>query len=106
VSEVLIQDTSFPARDGYTLAATVFAPAQAPRGAVLINSATAVPRKIYSRFATYLAGQGQALFVQRRTRCRTRDGLRLGLQRRQPAEGDVHHSTPTAITSSVGRDRG
>ena len=43
MSEVLVQDTSFPARDGYTLAATVFTPAGAPRGAVLINSATAVP---------------------------------------------------------------
>ena len=29
-----------------------------PRGAVLINSATAVPRKIYRGFATYLAQQG------------------------------------------------
>jgi len=63
VSEVLIQDTSFPARDGYTLAATVFAPAQAPRGAVLINSATAVPRKIYRGFAAYLAEQGQTVLT-------------------------------------------
>ena len=63
MSEVLIQDTSFPARDGYTLAATVFAPAQAPRGAVLINSATAVPRKIYRGFAAYLAEQGQTVLT-------------------------------------------
>ncbi|HKS62899.1 MAG TPA: alpha/beta fold hydrolase [Xanthobacteraceae bacterium] len=63
MSEVLIQDTSFEARDGYTLAATVFAPAQAPRGAVLINSATAVPRKIYRGFATYLAEQGHTVLT-------------------------------------------
>lgn len=63
MSEVLIQDTSFPARDGYTLAATVFTPAEAPRGAVLINSATAVPRKIYRGFAAYLAEQGHTVLT-------------------------------------------
>ena len=41
---------TIPARDGYPLAATVFAPA-APQAVVLINSATAVPRKIYRGFA-------------------------------------------------------
>ena len=61
MSEVLIQDTSFSARDGYTLGATVFTPADAPRGAVLINSATAVPRKIYRGFASHLASQGFAV---------------------------------------------
>jgi predicted alpha/beta hydrolase len=63
VSEVLVQDTSFSARDGYALAATVFTPAEAPRGAVLINSATAVPRKIYRGFAMYLAEQGQTVLT-------------------------------------------
>ena len=58
VQEVLAQDTTIAARDGYALGATVFAPHDAPRGAVLINSATAVPRKIYRGFATYLAQQG------------------------------------------------
>ena len=56
--EVLAQDTTIAARDGYALGATVFTPQDAPRGAVLINSATAVPRKIYLGFATYLAQQG------------------------------------------------
>jgi predicted alpha/beta hydrolase len=56
--EVLAQDTGVAARDGYQLAATVFSPAAAPVRAVLINSATAVPRKIYRGFATYLAEQG------------------------------------------------
>jgi predicted alpha/beta hydrolase len=61
VSEVLIQDTTIPARDGHALAATVFTPPGAPRGAVLINSATAVPRKIYRGFARYLAEHGLAV---------------------------------------------
>ena len=60
MSDVLVQDTTFPARDGYPLAATVFAPAGAPSRVVLINSATAVPRKIYRGFAAYLAAQGFA----------------------------------------------
>jgi predicted alpha/beta hydrolase len=63
VSEVLIQDTSFSARDGYPLAATVFTPPEAPRGAVLINSATAVPRKIYRGFAAHLAAQGHTVLT-------------------------------------------
>ncbi len=61
MSEVLIQDTTIPARDGHALGATVFTPQGAPRGAVLVNSATAVPRKIYRGFARYLAEQGLAV---------------------------------------------
>src|SRR3984893_12023426 len=55
-----IDDLSIAARDGYPLAATVFIPAGEPRGCVLINSATAVPRKIYRGFAAYLAERGLA----------------------------------------------
>jgi predicted alpha/beta hydrolase len=61
MSEVLIQDTTIAARDGYALAASVFVPQGKPAGAVLINSATAVPRKIYRGFAAYLASQGFAV---------------------------------------------
>lgn len=57
---VLVQNTTIKARDGYALAATVFAPHSRPKGAVLVNSAAAVPRRIYHRFATYLAEQGFA----------------------------------------------
>jgi predicted alpha/beta hydrolase len=39
----------------------VFVPDSPPSGAVLINSATAVPRKIYRGFANYLAQQGLAV---------------------------------------------
>jgi len=63
VSEVLIQNTTIAARDGYTLAATVFTPAAPPGRAVLINAATAVPRKIYRGFAAYLAEQGCAVLT-------------------------------------------
>jgi len=63
VSDILIQDTTFPASDGFVLAATVFAPPSTPRGAVLINSATAVPRKIYRGFATYLVSQGHTVLT-------------------------------------------
>lgn len=59
--DILIQDTTIAARDGYPLAATVFAPMRMPRAAVLINSATAVPRKIYRSFAAFLAGEGCAV---------------------------------------------
>ena len=60
MAEILAQDTVIPARDDYPLAATVFAPAAAPRRVVLISSATAVPRRIYRGFATYLAERGFA----------------------------------------------
>ena len=63
MSAVLIQDTTLAARDGYVLAATVFTPMSTPRRAVLINSATAVPRKIYRGFASYLAEQGCAVLT-------------------------------------------
>ena len=61
MNEILAQDTTIAARDGFALAATVYTPTAAPRGAVLINSATAVPRKIYRGFATYLAENGFAV---------------------------------------------
>ncbi|MDB5598340.1 MAG: alpha/beta hydrolase family protein [Xanthobacteraceae bacterium] len=57
---ILVQDTNIAARDGYPLAATVFAPAGAACGTVLINSATAVRRQFYRGFAAYLAAQGFA----------------------------------------------
>ena len=79
MSAVLIQDTIIAARDGYALAATVFTPAAAPGHAVLINSATAVPRKIYRGFATYLAEQGCAVL--------TYDYRGIGGSRRGPLRG-------------------
>lgn len=53
-----VEDFEVPARDGYALAATLFRPAGEARRAVLISSATAVPRGFYRRFATALAEAG------------------------------------------------
>jgi predicted alpha/beta hydrolase len=55
LDDVFIDDITFPAADGYLLRATLFLPRGAKRHAVLISSATAVPRKIYRGFAGYLA---------------------------------------------------
>jgi len=60
---VFIDDITFPAADGYVLGATLFLPRGAKRHAVLINSATAVPRKIYRGFAGYLARRGSAVLT-------------------------------------------
>src|SRR3954470_2900640 len=53
-----------PAADRYPLGATLFLPRTAKRShAVLINSATAVPRKVYRSFAGYLARRGCAVLT-------------------------------------------
>ena len=56
--DVFVDDIMLPASDGTMLAASLFLPRGAKHTTVLINSATAVPRKIYRSFATYLAGRG------------------------------------------------
>jgi predicted alpha/beta hydrolase len=61
--DVFIDDITFPATDGYSLAGTLFLPRGAKRHAVLINSATAVPRKVYRGFASYLAHRGCAVLT-------------------------------------------
>src|SRR6266700_5271340 len=63
LDDVFIDDITFPAMDGYLLGATLFLPRGAKRHAVLINSATAVPRKIYRGFAGYLARRGCAVLT-------------------------------------------
>ncbi|MGA2055856.1 MAG: alpha/beta fold hydrolase [Bradyrhizobium sp.] len=63
LDDVFIDDITFPAMDGYALGATLFLPRGAKQHAVLINSATAVPRKIYRKFAGYLAGRGFAVLT-------------------------------------------
>lgn len=63
LDDVFIDDITFPAADGYLLAATLFLPRGPKRHAVLINSATAVPRRIYRGFAGYLAGRGCAVLT-------------------------------------------
>jgi predicted alpha/beta hydrolase len=61
--DVFIDDISLPAADGYSLGASLFLPRGAKRHAVLINSATAVPRKVYRGFAGYLAHRGCAVLT-------------------------------------------
>lgn len=63
LDDVFSDHISFPATDGYSLAATLFLPRGAKRHAVLINSATAVPRTFYEGFARYLARQGCAVLT-------------------------------------------
>ncbi len=63
LDDVFVDDISFPATDGYALGASLFLPRGAKRHAVLINSATAVPRKIYKGFASYLASRGCAVLT-------------------------------------------
>jgi predicted alpha/beta hydrolase len=61
--DVFVDDITFPATDGYALGASLFLPRGAKKHAVLINSATAVPRKIYKGFASYLASRGCAVLT-------------------------------------------
>ncbi|MEH2527153.1 putative alpha/beta hydrolase [Bradyrhizobium sp. AZCC 2176] len=63
LDDVFCDDITVPATDGYPLAATLFLPRGAKRHAVLINSATAVPRKLYRGFAGYLAKRGCAVLT-------------------------------------------
>ena len=63
LDDVFIDDITFPAADGYLLGASLFLPRGTRRHAVVINSATAVPRKIYRGFAGYLARRGCAVLT-------------------------------------------
>lgn len=57
-------DTTLAASDGTPLAATLFVPQARETDAVaILNSATAVPRKIYRPFATALAARGVAVIT-------------------------------------------
>ncbi|MEH2469801.1 putative alpha/beta hydrolase [Nitrobacteraceae bacterium AZCC 2161] len=61
--DVFADDITFPAADGTLLGATLYLPRGAKTNAVLINSATAVPRRIYKGFASYLASRGCAVLT-------------------------------------------
>jgi predicted alpha/beta hydrolase len=63
LDDVFTDDITIPAADGYLLGASLFLPRGAKRHAVLINSATAVPRKLYRGFAGYLARRGCAVLT-------------------------------------------
>ncbi len=63
LDDVFSDDIVVPATDGFPLAATLFPLRGKKRHAVLINSATAVPRKVYRGFAGYLARRGSAVLT-------------------------------------------
>lgn len=63
LDDVFADDITLPATDGYPLTATLFLPRGAKRHAVLINSATAVHRRLYRGFAGYLAKRGCAVLT-------------------------------------------
>jgi predicted alpha/beta hydrolase len=64
LDDVFADDITFPATDGFFLGGTLYLPRSGRRShAVLINSAVAVPRKIYRGFASYLAGRGCAVLT-------------------------------------------
>lgn len=52
-----MQHITVPAEDGFELAASLF-PADSHRTVVIVQSATAVPRRLYDAFATHLQGTG------------------------------------------------
>jgi predicted alpha/beta hydrolase len=56
-------ELTIPARDGYRLAATMFRPVKARGRLVVINSATAVPRRFYRSFAQRLANAGYTVLT-------------------------------------------
>lgn len=63
LDDVFSDDITVPATDGYPLAGTLYLPRGTKRHAVLINSAAAVPRKLYRGFAGYLARRGCAVLT-------------------------------------------
>jgi predicted alpha/beta hydrolase len=52
------EDVAIPARDGYPLAGTLFRNGKSDRGLVVVNAATAVPRRFYRHLAAALADAG------------------------------------------------
>jgi predicted alpha/beta hydrolase len=63
LDDVFSDDITVPATDGYPLGGTLYLPRGTKRHAVLINSAAAVPRKLYRGFAGYLARRGCAVLT-------------------------------------------
>src|SRR5689334_3948335 len=57
-TQISTTDLTIPAADGFQLAATLFEPAQDNGRIVLVNSAMAVKRSYYRKYAAFLAGKG------------------------------------------------
>jgi predicted alpha/beta hydrolase len=56
-------DLNLAARDGVTLAATLFEPGTPNGGAILINSGTGIARQFYAAFASHLSDRGFAVLT-------------------------------------------
>ena len=93
LDDVFADDITFPATDGYLLAGSLFLPRGTKRHAVLINSATAVPRKIYRGFASYLAHRGCAVL--------TYDYRGIGGSRQQAIVGDNRPKSLVGFKASM-----
>jgi len=91
--EPFADDIIVPAADGYPLAATLFLPRRAKRHAVLINAATAAPRKIYRGLASYLAQRGCAVL--------TYDYRGIGGSRPKHTVGDVRPKSLVGFKASM-----
>jgi predicted alpha/beta hydrolase len=93
LDDVFTDDITVPAIDGYPIAATLFLPRGAKRQAVLINSATAVPRKVYKGFAGYLAKRGCIVL--------TYDYRGTGDSRQKAAAGDSQPKSLVGFKASM-----
>lgn len=58
IDTIAVRELQIPARDGHPLAASLYEPRGRRSGTVIINSATAVSRRYYKGFASYLAERG------------------------------------------------
>ena len=98
--DVRVEDVTVAARDGYPLAATSFVPAAPADSWVVVNSATAVPRAYYARFARFLAEQGFAAVT-----FALEEGHKYEIEVRAPAAAFSTRVWPKGDWEPVVRDR-
>ena len=58
-----IMNQTVPAKDGFSLVATVYEPDSNLESAVIINSAIAVPQGFYKDYANHLCEEGHAVLT-------------------------------------------
>ena len=61
--ELAPQDVTFRAADGVALAGALFTPPAPAQGAILLSSATGVPKEFYRRYASHLARRGSVVLT-------------------------------------------
>lgn len=77
--DISAEDIEVPAADGFPLAATLYRPSTDGGAFVQVNGATAVHRRLYARYARFLAGRG--LTVLTYDYRGTGDSLRVPIRR-------------------------